>query len=364
MKQMTRATLRVVSFMLPLLFASFSFANAQEQTPLNADFISSYGLRNLENALVLHASPKYPEPGEAVHLTVESPIFDLSKDEITWVIDGKQVARGVGKTSFDTTLNSRGTALSVTVSAVDPIWGTATNALEIVPLLIDILYEGSTYVPPFYRGRPLPSADGSLRLQAVTHLVRDGKVLDDEDITFTWYRNSKVIKNFSGQGISKILIEAPALYDTDAISVRVASADESLSAVKQITIPSTEVALVIYENHPLFGILFNNVLPPQINGPADISVAAMPYFATIFYLNDPTLRYSWKLNGNSVQASSTKRNEISLQSDGDVSELRLEVSQTTNFFLSALGKWLFLRGAGQSSSMNQDNEDIFHSAEI
>src|SRR6185436_20508315 len=97
-------------------------ANAQTTTPINADFINGYGLRNLESAVVIHASPTTPAAGETVRFTVESPIYDLARDTIAWSIDGQVVAEGEGLLTTETKIDARGTPIQVSVSAIDPVW--------------------------------------------------------------------------------------------------------------------------------------------------------------------------------------------------------------------------------------------------
>src|SRR6185369_921128 len=108
---MARKYSRVLCFVLSLC-GIFAGAPLYAQTdPINADIISGYGLRNLENAIIIHASPATPSAGDTVHFTVEGSVFNLPKDTITWSVNGKTLASGVGAASVDATVDSKGDPL-------------------------------------------------------------------------------------------------------------------------------------------------------------------------------------------------------------------------------------------------------------
>jgi hypothetical protein len=362
---MARKLSRVVCFVLGLcVFSAEGIAYAQS-SPVNADIISGYGLRNLQNAVIISASPATPSVGDSVHFTVEGSVFDLPKDTITWTVNGKMVASAKGATSVDATVDSKGGPLDVVVDVVDPVWGEASNEISIVPLQVDILYDAPTYVPPFYRGRALPSAGGMMHLQALARLSAGGALIPDSSITYTWTRNGTVLGSLSGLGKSKISLDSPAMYGTDTISVRASAEDDTLSASASVVIPYTPLTLELYEDHPLFGITYFNALADTVPASSEITVAAIPYFATITGLNDSTLQYAWLLNDAPLSASSTKQNEVTLQSTQNSAKLHLDVTSLNNFFLGASGDWKFQFGnSGGSSATKPGASDAFHNSNI
>jgi len=358
---MARNILRVVCFVLGVSVFFGSIAYAQSD-PINSDAISGYGLRNLQNAVVIQATPAIPSAGDSVHFSVEGSVYDFSKDTITWTLNGKTIASGVGVSSADATVDSKGDTLDVIVDVSDPTWGDASNEITIVPAQMDILYDAPSYVPPFYRGRALPSAGGTLNLQAVARIVQGGTTLPNSSITYTWSRNGTVLGNLSGRGKSQISIDSPALYGADTISVRASANDDTLSANASIVIPSASLTLKLYEDHPLFGVTYFNALPATIPAQSEMTVAAVPYFATVTNLYDQSLQYAWLLNDSPLLASSTKRNEVTPASNQNTAKLHLDVTSSDNFFLSASGDWLFQFGnSGGSTIKNPGASDVFHS---
>jgi hypothetical protein len=362
---MARKSSRVLCFVLGLCGIFAGAPLYAQSDPVNADIISGYGLRNLQNAIIIKAIPSTPSAGDSVHFTVEGSVFDLPKDTITWSVNGKTLASGVGATSADATVDSKGDSLDVIVSVTDPVWGAAGNELVIVPLQVDILYDAPTYVPPFYRGRALPSAGGSMHLEALARLSAGGAMIPNSSITYTWSRNGTVLGSFSGLGKSKISIDSPAMYGTDTISVRASANDDTLSASASIVIPNTPLTLELYEDHPLFGITYFNALPDAIPAPSEMTVAAIPYFATITGLYDATLQYSWLLNDSPLAASSSKQNEVTLDSTQGSAKLHLDITSLNNFFLGASGDWKFQFGnSGGATPVKSGASDAFHNSNI
>jgi hypothetical protein len=262
-------------------------------------------------------------------------------------------------------VDAKGDPLTVSVQVVDPVWGSASNALTLAPLQLDILYDAPTYVPPFYRGRALPTGGGTVRLQALARFTQNGKLIPNSSIKFTWSKNGTVLGTLSGLGKSAVSIDAVSLYGANTISVKAVTADGELSANASVLIPDTSPSLVLYEDHPLFGIIYFNALPPQVFAPNEMTVAAVPYFVTATTLNDPVLRYEWLLNSASSISSSTKRNEITIAADKDVAQVHLEVTSSRNFFLSAASDWQFNFGSSGGSSITKPGaSDVFHKSDL
>jgi hypothetical protein len=363
---MTRVMQRVIYAILGICFFAATAPYAHAQTDfINSDLIKEHGLRNLENAVVLQASPANPNPGDIVRFTVESPLYDLTRGTIRWNINGKIVAEGVGVATVNATVSAKGDPINAIVTVTDSVWGIASDEILVVPLQLDILYDAPTYVPPFYRGRALPSAGGTMRLQAVAHFTQNGSRISDKAIVYTWSRNGTVLGSISGLGRSSITIGAPALFGTDTISVRATARDETISAVASVRLASTEPVLTLYEDHPLFGIMFHQALPSQLNQPGDVSLAAMPYFAPITSLRDANLQYRWTLDDVALVASSTKRNQISLGGEQNNATLRLNLTHAVNFFMQAAGSWKFIfTGSGGTTNTGNGTPDAFHNSEI
>ena len=318
------------------------------------------GVPNVENSVRITLSPQYPQAGERVHLSAGSSIIDLPHSDIVWYANGKVIASGRGVTSADVTVGALGkeTTIEVDVTAGKV---TATGTAVIIPSEVDLLLESDSYTPPFYRGRALPSAGTSIRLQAIARFVRSGGTLVPQNqITFTWKRNGQVVGNVSGQGKSSAALPAPSLFGTDSISVEAVSADGTFSGATSIRIPSTEPILTVYEDHPLFGLLYHSALGTQTFIPeTEMTFVAVPYFAQATSPNDPRLEYAWRVNGKAIPADSTKPSEVTINSNNTpgTALLSLELTHVSNFFMDSSGSWS-ISFSGQAASPS--GADVFH----
>lgn len=321
------ATLIAVFALLP----SAPYAHAQ------------FVLPSIEKALSITLTPAHPSPGESVRLEARSSAYDLSQSVLTWRVNGKAFASGEGATSADVVAGSLGSEINVSVEAVAPDGTKSSARAAIVPTSIDLLWESDSYVPPFYEGRALPSAGTVLRLQAAPHFRSPGGgELPASGLTYTWRRNDEVIASVSGRGKFTATIPAPALFGVDVISVEAASFDGAFSGEASARIPSTEPTLALYENHPLFGILYNRALGGETLIPdSEMTFAAIPYFAEARSPNDRALNWSWRVNGEGVAGDQRRPSEltVSAQNSNGFALLSLELMHLTNVFLQASGSW-------------------------
>ncbi|MCR4325714.1 MAG: hypothetical protein NUV59_02810 [Patescibacteria group bacterium] len=324
-------TASAVSVALLVALASANIAHAQFTSARAAPF------------LVISMTPVHPEPNDLVRLTVHSPLLDISNNNIVWNAGGKVIAQGIGTDSADITAGALGSRTDVTVQAT-ALDGSALSAtVQVVPTKIDLLFDSDSYVPPFYRGRALPSTGTSIFLEARPHFLRpDGSSLTDADIAYTWRRNGQVLASVSGRGKSRVAIPSPVLYSTDEISVEAISDDESFSGKASETIAAADPFVYLYEDSPLYGVLYNNALgaSAQINE-SETTLSAIPYFASVRSPADPLFRYAWRVNGTPVNADSTAPNELTLSGDPQNYEARIELALThaRNLFLDAHGEW-------------------------
>lgn len=316
---------------------------------------AQFGLPGIEGALSITISPSSPSPGETVRLTVRSSVLDLSESTIVWRAGGTIIAQGTGATFAEATLGALGVATIVEVSATlgerAPIIARAT----IIPTELDLLVDSDSYIPPFYWGAALPSAGTNVRLVAIPRFKRpNGSYVASSDITYTWRRNDEVIAGASGRGASSAVIEAPHLFGTDRIEVEARTSDGLLSNVAGRTIASVEPALLLYQDHPLFGILYRSALSASTFIPeSEMTFAAEPYFVQARSAKDPVLQYVWNVNDAPVTPSRINPNEITINADNSsgVAHLTLGLTHATNFYVDTRAAWN-INFSSQTSATN------------
>lgn len=331
----------VLGAVVGAFFLTVSYAHAQ------------FALPGIGDAVSITLSPAYPAPFDAVHLEAHSNAYDLSESTLTWRVNDKVLAQGVGATSVDVAAGALGSAVRISVEVVAPddaeLFATAT----IAPTEIDLVFDSDSYVPPFYKGRALPSAGSTLRLEAIPHFVSDeGKEVPISDIIFTWKRNDQILGSISGRGKSGVHIPAPVLFGTDTISVEAITTDRQLAGSASLRIPSEDSVLDLYQDHPLFGVLYHRALGGQSLIPdSEMTFAATPYFAPVPSLSDRSLQWSWHVNGKKI-AADTKRPfaiTIGAQNSNGIGLLALELSHLANVFFEASGSWGITLSSGGGS---------------
>lgn len=308
------------------------------------------------SALTISANPAYPVPSSVVTLTAESPLLDLEDSDIEWTVNGKPAGSGE---STQVTLGALGTQTDVSVT-VSGSSGSDSAQLSIVPTSIDLLWEANSYVPPFYKGRAVPGSGSSIRVLAIPHFVESGNTgVPSADIDFTWSVNGAVDRAQSGIGESSATFPAAILYGNDVIQVTADTADGSLSGEASVTVTTQDPQLVLYEDNPLFGVMYHQAIPQTSSAAeSETSFAATPYFANATSANDPSLSYAWTVNGSPVATDEQDPSEITVnaQSAG-TADVSVSLSNPSDPFFSASGSWhISFNGPSENGS------SAFHSA--
>lgn len=300
--------------------------------------------------IVIRMTPENPLPGGYVHLSAFSSTVDLERSDITWYANKKIIAQGSGLTETDISAGPAGTGVDVVVIAQDGNGATASGEAFIRPAEVDLVWESDSYTPPFYKGRALPSAGTKIRAQAIAGLqLANGTLVPESDIMYTWRRNGSVIATASGRGRSFATFSAPTLFGTDLIEVEAVSVDGTLSGKTGVNIPSVEPILGLYDDHPVFGILYNNKfgLTASVKD-AEKTFAAVPYFAQAESSDDSQLVYNWRINGLNIGADYARPSAITINSEGSNgnADIALSLTRLRNWYMKADAAWQISFPAG------------------
>lgn len=319
---------------------------------------AQYGLHGLGQGITIGMVPAHPGVHETVQLTVRSSIFDISHSVIVWSANGKVIAKGTGADTASIPTGDLGSQTTVTVQLTAPDESSAEASARVIPTQVDLLVDSDSYTPPFYRGKALASAGSNLILQALPHFARPGgSQIPASDLIYTWKRNGQVLGDISGLGKSAVVIPAPVLYGRDVVSVEIASSDGVLAGESSLAIKSLDPMLVLYEDHPLFGILFGSALGASTFIPeSEMTFIAVPYFSSVRTPLDSALQYAWRVNGTRLTTDPKKPNEFTLQSgeSNTVALIQVELTHAINYFLDAKGSW------SVTFSAKGGTQDFFH----
>ena len=285
------------------------------------------------------ATPENPAPGQEVSFELRSFSLDLNRATISWSVDGKPAASGVGRTRISAVAGKLGSTLSVT-AAIRTAAGqnfSASAALSVAS--IDLLWQASSYTPPFYRGKALPAADASLTVTAVPHLLSGGRELSPESLIYTWRRGTTVLGEQSGRGKMSVTVAGPKLNDAIRVSVEVSSADRSVRGSNVVTIAAAEPQALLYADDPLLGLRLERALGASFAlSEKEARLTAMPYFLSAARRADPNLEYRFSLDGAPVAAANGDRGSVILRQVAEgrgIAGLSLSVQHLTRILQSA-----------------------------
>lgn len=271
----------------------------------------------------MHLVPTNPSPGEQVVATVRST-GNPSTLSYEWSVDGRVVAQGSDARSITVEAGAVGSQTVITVRLVGTAGETRGSATKVIrPAEVDIVWEGQTYVPPFYEGRPLVNGSSSFTAIAVPRVVENGRDVPEGELSYAWSINGQSLSDQSGYGKSSI--EAvPPFFDTPfTVSVVVTTRSGATVAENEVTITPTPPVMLIYQNLPLSGIDFNRAQTEAVSfSENELSFKAYPFFVE----NPDELSYAWEINGVSVTDSASPRSLTVRKTSGESGTYIIKVS--------------------------------------
>lgn len=263
-----------------VFFGLFSMARAE------------FSLLDIKTNIIV--SPKNPSSNQNISLTLSSPV-SLNDAEITWSLDNKIVLKGVGEKilRFKTGPVGSNNKIGVVIKTQDG--NIIYKDIEIRPADVDMLWEAYTYTPPFYKGKALDSTNSIIKIVAIPHLVNsDGAKISPQNLIYEWKIKDEVREDLSGLGKNTYTFQTDIIPTKETIEVGVKSVDGLSSASGQITLTSSNPKIVVFENNPLLGILFNSVIKNKPLPSNETMLSAFPFFFST--KKSSGVDYTWRIN--------------------------------------------------------------------
>ncbi len=290
-----------------------------------------------ESDITLKVSPENPGAFQTVTFSVSSFLFNANSQNISWSVDGKTVRSGIGATSFSVETKAIGSTTTVTM-VLDIDGESIRKTVTLRPAEIDLLWESANgYVPPFYRGRALPTKESSVRVVAIPSVKVGTVPLKSSDFTYSWKRAGGIVNAASGYSKNSFVFQKDFLNPAEALSVTITGVGNTYTATKDISIPSFDPQILLYERHPLLGIQYEKELGPSLTLPVgEKTIIAEPYFMSAIGPTSSYLNYVWKINGAAISTPS-KKNQLTLRGSGQegASRVSLDVENITKLFEEA-----------------------------
>jgi hypothetical protein len=254
-------------------------------------------------------TPKYPGPNETVKIKLENYAYNLDSIEISWYLNDQLQKKGFGEKNFEFNTSSTGSVSKIKASSAN-----FTKEVVIRPASVGLVWQTKGYTPPFYKGKALYTYQSIVDIVAIPFFTNSsGEQTDPKNLIYKWSRNDTPLENVSGYGKNIFSTSGGVLAKPLKIGVIVSSLDGSIVAKKEIVLTNNSPEIIFYENHPLYGIMYNNAISTQFNlNKKELSVSASPFFFDVTRKDDSKLSYEWSINNKNV-ANQDKPDSIILR---------------------------------------------------
>ncbi len=275
----------------------------------------------------LIVNPPYPRAGDTVSLKLESYAVDINSSDITWTINGEVKKQGIGEKTLSATLDSLGSGTVVQIAVQTQDNRVLEKTVTLRPANVELLWQTGSYTPPFYRGKALFPYQGTAFVAAVPFFVNaEGQRIKPENLLYKWSEGDKTDGTSSGYGKSLFLVQGTIPIRPKTVSVEVSTPDRSLVAFASTHITPLEPRVLLYENHPLYGLRLEKALDgsiPLIK--EEIKISAVPFYFDI-PRKGQALLYTWSLNSSLLPDETSANITLRRSSDrGGRASLSLEV---------------------------------------
>lgn len=287
------------------------------------------------SSILVNVAPENPAPNENVSITLSSYASNLDSVLIVWSVNGKTVLSGIGKKSFSLKAPNAGGETSVIASISLPD-GTIDKRIMIRPSVMALLWQANdSYVPPFYRGKAMPTAGSEIKIVAIPEIKNGSQTVNPKNIVYAWKRDYTNKQDGSGYGKSSFTYIDDYLEDSSTIGVTATTTDQKYSSAGSIIVRATEPKILFYKKDASLGTLWEKALSDghQIQGNEIIEAA--PYFISPKEIRIPTLVFNWFINDYQIAVPSYKKNIMSLavqSGTSGTSIIKLEIEDTYKIF--------------------------------
>ena len=208
--------------------------------------------------------------------------------------------------------------------------------MVIIPEEVDLLWQATSYTPPFYQGKALAAHGSPISVIAFPHFkTASGEEISPDKLIYTWKVNGAIMQPFSGYGRDTYTFSNNStVWEEVVVEVDVAIADGTIKAESSEVFSRTQVRLVFYENDPLYGLRLEQAIPRNYTMPREeVAIIAAPYFIGENKRNNKNINYEWRLNGRVVEMQTTDPSVVTLREEDKTGKatLRLDVANEDLF---------------------------------
>ncbi|KKR43168.1 MAG: hypothetical protein UU10_C0026G0002 [Parcubacteria group bacterium GW2011_GWF1_40_6] len=298
-------------------------------------FLPSDTLAVSSSSILVNVTPENPAPNEDVSITLNSYASNLDSVLIIWSVNGKNVLSGIGKKSFSLKAPDAGGETSVIASISLPD-GTIDKRIMIRPSVMALLWQANdSYVPPFYRGKALPTMGSEIKIVAIPEIKNGAQTVNPKNIVYAWKRDYTNKQDSSGYGKSSFTYVDDYLEDSSTIGVTATTTDQKYSSAGSIVVRTTNPKILFYKRDLTLGTLWEKALANGHIIQGNEIIEAAPYFISPKEIRIPTLVFNWFINDYQIAVPSYKKNimPLAVQSGtSGTSTVKLEIEDTYKIF--------------------------------
>lgn len=271
----------------------------------------------VKEELVTEISPEVPKPGDEV--TINTNLYgdiNLNTTLITWKINGVIQLRGIGKKDFTFTMGDTGKLTTVDFEAFPPNAPLITKSFQFAPVDVDILWQANTYTPPFYKGKALFTPESNVTFIALPNIIIGGKKVDPSEVVYKWKIDRTVDGEKSGFGKNSYdytgeIILKPVLIQAEVY----AASNQTYKGINGFQLSHVFPQALVYEDSPIYGILFNKALRNQYTAKNDeVELSLIPFFFSTNGKNE-SVTYKWNLNTSGLAIPNYQNSAIFRRKD-------------------------------------------------
>lgn len=301
-----------MKFKFLLLYLTIFVAIIGINLPFKANAASS-------SSILVNMVPENPAPNQNVNINLNSYANNLDSVLISWSVNGKNASSGIGKKTFSLNAPSAGGETSVIATISLPDGAIDTN-ITIRPSAMVLLWQAEdSYVPPFYRGKALPSAESSVKIVAMPEIKSGAGLVDPRNMTYSWKKDYTNNVDGSGYGKNSFTFVNDYLDDSNNIGVVASTTDQKYSSQANIDVPTYSPKIIFYKNDLSLGTLWENALYDGYRVYGNEIIEAAPYFISPGDIRIPFLTWSWSINDFFIDTVGNRKNLFPVQVQSGVS---------------------------------------------
>lgn len=292
--------------------------------------------RVTENDISILINPESPDAFQDITITVRTFSIDLDIHYIEWFVDGERKKGGFGEKSIVVQTKDYGEAVSVE-ARITTQEGILNKRITLRPATLDIMWEAlNSYVPPFYKGKALPTVGAVLKLSAIPQHSVNGSLQSPNQFDYSWGWEYKNKATASGFGKSYMAIQNSILRNEENVSVAAQNISGTFYAERSIRVPITQPQTLLYDTISTIPRLVQNYATSNNR----LVLRAEPFYFSLLADGKPdSMLYEWKIN-NTVTESRGLANILPIEIAGSAQILpinliiqhprQLEQRQTVN----------------------------------